>query len=160
MPRSARQPSEAGVPIAALRSLLAILWRERDLLDVLGDAYGSERRAIAAGEGSTTALRHRVDAVLQSLQSAELERAVVTKALAASLGVDEYPSLTRLIELCPPSWATILVEHRQALRAMAERVDHLARRSRFSVVDGSGVPPAVAACPTAALQRSLLDFLA
>ena len=147
----------------ALRALLAVLWRERDLLDVLGDAYGSERRAAAAGAPSAQALERRVRSVLDALQGAELERAVVTKALAGSLGVDEYPTLTRLIELCPSSWAAILAEHRQALRATAERAEAMARRSRFGIVGQEGdvsSAPLAGEVPPPALQRSLLEFLA
>lgn len=142
-----------------LRTLLSVLWRERDLLEVLGDAYGSERRAVAGGEDSAAALHHRIRRLLAELHAAELERAVLTKALAMGLGDDDYPSLTRLIELCPPSWAAILSEHRDALRTMADRADLLLRRSRIAAVaPDEEVAPQPA--PAGALQRSLLDFLA
>lgn len=151
--------------VTVLRDLLSVLWRERDLLELLGNLYLCETRATAAGRDSAEAYRRRVESVLGALSAAELERAIVTRELAGELGTDDYPSLTRLIELCPANWASILSEHRQALRTMATRAQdeaatgsllRLAPRpdqATADVVVGGG------ADDRPVVQRSLLDFL-
>lgn len=160
MPRSARRPNEGHVPVAAarlLRGLLAVLWRERDILSLLGDSLEPQRRVTVSGGNAAAALA-------DDLQVAELERAVLTKSLCRALGDSDYPTLTRLIEISPPAWASILCEHRNALRAGLQRVDTLARRNHLSVVGRDDplvdecLPPPPTAPPTPG--RSLLDFLA
>jgi len=80
-----------------LRELSSVLWQERQLV---------ERGAVPRW----------------ALHIAELDRAVLVRAVAAKLDLDDDVSLRELAARLPAPWPTVFVDHHEALAA----ADHVA----------------------------------
>lgn len=89
--------------------LSALLWRQRDLLDLLLGRLDD-------GINDT-------DGLFRSLSSLELHRAILAREVGVELGVDGEPTLADLVRLAPADWIEVLADHRQALRTMADKVN-------------------------------------
>ncbi len=116
-------PPAAGSAGPALAQLNGILWDERDLLEDLFFALGSEQW-LAAG-GYTRHLdraAQRVRAANDRLRDAEVIRAAESDAVASGLGLPPAPSLTDLAESAGEPWRTILLEQRSVLLAAADEI--------------------------------------
>lgn len=114
-----------------LRDVSNILWRERNLLELLAFKLDSERLLARAGRTRWLARAdHEVEMVLGELKAVELERGIQVQALGNELGLDADPTLLVLAAAAPGEWAGILADHRRALLELARDVDRSARRSR------------------------------
>ncbi|HEY5012191.1 MAG TPA: flagellar protein FlgN [Acidimicrobiia bacterium] len=114
-----------------LRDVSNILWRERNLLELLAFKLDSERLLARAGRTQWLARAdHEVEVVLGSLKAVELERGILVQALAVELDLATEPTLVALAERVPAEWAGIFADHRRALLELARDVDRSARRSR------------------------------
>jgi flagellar biosynthesis/type III secretory pathway chaperone len=142
----------------ALNDISTILWRERQLLELLVFKLEEEQLLLSAGKARWVNHASReVEIVLDQLRSAELLRAVKVEAAASQLGLSSYPGLRSLSQASPEPWATIFAKHRQAfleltqeVRDLSERNRHLlakgrdAAREALSWITGKGSPPAEA----------------
>lgn len=114
-----------------LQDVSNILWRERNLLELLAFKLDSERLLARAGRTRWLARAdHEVESVLGALKAVELERSIHMHALADALGLRADATLEALSDCAPPEWAGIFADHRRALLALARDVDRSARRSR------------------------------
>jgi hypothetical protein len=114
-----------------LRDVSNILWRERNLLELLAFKLDSER--LLARAGRTRWLEradHEVEVVVGALKAVELERGIQMQALVDELGLGTEPTLQAFAERVPTEWAGIFADHRRALLQLARDVDRSARRSR------------------------------
>jgi hypothetical protein len=108
-----------------------ILWRERQLLELLVFKLEEEQLVLAAGR--TRWLSHatrEVETVLGEIKRVELDRAVHVEGLARAFGFTEVPALRELAEAAPPPWNRILDEHRNALLEAAHDIDAVAKSNR------------------------------
>jgi len=114
-----------------LQDVSNILWRERNLLELLSFKLDSERLLARAGRTRWLARAdHEVESVLGALKAVELERSIHMHALTDALGLRGDATLETLAECAPPEWAGIFADHRRALLELARDVDRSARRSR------------------------------
>jgi hypothetical protein len=114
-----------------LRDVSNILWRERNLLELLAFKLDSERLLARAGRTRWLAhADHEVEMVLGELKAVELERGIQVQVLGELLGLESDATLLLLVERAPDEWAGILADHRRALLELARDVDRSARRSR------------------------------
>lgn len=121
----------------AMEELSSVLWRERELLEVLLFKLEEEQLLLAAGRTRWLPNAAReVEAVLETIREAELRRAVAADAVAESLGLDGAPNLSALAEAAPEPWRTLLLEHRDAFAATAAEVGELAERNRELLTAG------------------------
>lgn len=121
----------------AIEELSSVLWRERELLEMLLFRLEEEQLLLAAGR--TRWLPHaarEVETVLGSIREAEMLRAVVADTVAESLGLTSNPSLRALAEATPEPWRTILLDHRDAFAAVAAQVSGLADTNRELLTAG------------------------
>ena len=98
-----------------LPDVSTVLWRERELLELL--LFKLEEEQLVLTSGRTRWLAHatrEVEMVIGQLREAELERAVLVDALAAELGLAPAPSLTALAGAAPSPWDDLLRAHRAA----------------------------------------------
>jgi hypothetical protein len=108
-----------------------MLWRERQLLELLIFKLEEEQLVLAAGRSRWLAHATReVESVLAEIKRVELERAVVVAAAAGELGLSGSPSLRELAEVVTNPWDTILAEHRRALLELAQEIDGVASANR------------------------------
>lgn len=121
----------------AMEELSSVLWRERELLELLLFKLEEEQLLLAAGR--TKWLPHaanEVEAVLENIRDTELMRAMVADAVAGSLGLESNPSLRVLAEAAEEPWRTIMLEHRDAFAAVAAQVSDMAEQNRELLTAG------------------------
>jgi hypothetical protein len=121
----------------SLTEVSSILWRERELLDLLLFKLEEEQLLLAAGRSRWLGHATReVEMVLEELRRAELGRAVEVEAVAASLGLDPQVSLRELAEKAPAPWDDILREHRNAFLAASQEISALAQANKELLTSG------------------------
>ena len=114
-----------------------ILWRERQLLDLLLFKLEEEQLLLAAGKSRWLVHATReVEAVLEQVRQAELFRAVELEAAAKEMGLGPNPSLRELVEAAPAPWNTILAEHRSSFAAAVNEITELAKLNRALLAKG------------------------
>jgi hypothetical protein len=139
----------------ALNDVSTLLWRERQLLELLVFKLEEEQLLLTAAKVRWVNHASReVEIVLEQLRSAELLRAIKVEAAASQLGLGSYPGLRSLSQASPEPWSSIFAKHRQAfleltqeVRDLSERNRHLlakgrdAAREALSWLTGNGAPP-------------------
>ena len=127
-----------------LPELSSILWRERDLLDLLLFKMEEERLVLDAGltRWLPRAIRE-VDLVLEELQRIEAPRAGALEALAVELGLQPGRNLGEVAAAAPPPWDGLLEQHCQAVRAATQELIRR-RRADSGLLDGQVTEAAVA----------------
>lgn len=98
--------------------LTALLWRERELLDLVIFKLTEEQLLLTGGHSRW--LPHataEVEAAMKLLRAAGLAVAVEVAAVAQEWGVQGDPTLADLAAAAPEPWAEILRSHRTALNA-------------------------------------------
>jgi hypothetical protein len=120
-----------------LADLSSILWREREMLELL--LFKLEEEQLLLASGRTRWLAHatrEVEIVLEQIRSAEVLRAAEVDAVAALLGLPPNPSLSTLTETAPEPWGEMLREHRKAFLALAAEISTLAEANRDLLTAG------------------------
>ena len=108
-----------------------ILWRERQLLELLLFKLEEEQLLLAAGRSRWLAHATReVETVLAEIKRVELTRAADVEALAVSLGLPANASLRDLSENAPAPWNSVFDEHREAFLAATQEITALAQDNR------------------------------
>lgn len=110
-----------------MRALSDVLWRERDLLELLVHRLEVERALVESGRTKRIALAAReTETVLEQSRVAELGRAAEAEAAAHTLGLPVGASLAELAAAAPVPWADILHEQRATLLDLVAEVNALA----------------------------------
>jgi flagellar biosynthesis/type III secretory pathway chaperone len=115
----------------SLTDLSSVLWRSRELLELLLFKLEEEQLLLAAGR--TRWLSHatrEVDRVLEQLKNGEIARAMEVEATALDLHLPTNPSLNQLVEAAPAPWKAILADHREAFMALSQEITALAEANR------------------------------
>jgi hypothetical protein len=121
----------------SLTEVSSILWRERELLDLLLFKLEEEQLLLAAGRSRWLGHATReVEMVLEELRRAELGRAVEVEAIAVSLGLAPDVSLRELAAKAPAPWDDILREHRNAFLAATQEISALAQANKELISNG------------------------
>jgi len=115
----------------ALSDVSNILWRERQLLELLVFKLEEEQLVLAAGRSRWLAYATReVENVLGEIKRIELERAVLVADAGRELGLSGSPTLRELAGLTPSPWDGIFAEHRRALLTLAQEIDLITKSNR------------------------------
>lgn len=115
----------------SLTEVSNILWRERQLLELLLFKLEEEQLLLAAGRSRWLAHATReVETVLAEIKRVELSRAVQVEALAVSLGLAPTASLRELAAAAPPPWNQVLEDHREAFLSATQEISALAQDNR------------------------------
>src|SRR5947208_11460766 len=99
----------------SLVELSSILWRERDMLELL--VFKLEEEQLVLVSGRTRWLAHatrEVEMVLEQIRLTEVLRAAEVAVVGTDLGIGGDPSLGQLAEAAPAPWSELLHQHRQA----------------------------------------------
>ncbi|WP_167138797.1 flagellar protein FlgN [Diaminobutyricimonas sp. TR449] len=109
------------------QDLSALLWRERELLELLTFKLEEEQLLLTAGK--TKWLPHatrEVEQVMDRLREAGLGRSIAVSALAREWGTDENATLRELVAHAPlGSWSDIFTAHLQAMTDLANQIKQL-----------------------------------
>jgi hypothetical protein len=115
----------------ALSDVSNILWRERQLLELLVFKLEEEQLVLAAGRTRWLSYATReVENVLAEIKRIELERAVLVADAGRELGLSGSPTLRELTALTDSPWDGIFLEHRRALLALAQEIDVITKSNR------------------------------
>ena len=108
-----------------------ILWRERQLLELLLFKLEEEQLLLAAGRSRWLAHATReVETVLAEIRRVESTRAGEVESLAVAMGLAPTASLRELAEAAPAPWDTVFNEHREAFLAATQEISALAQDNR------------------------------
>ena len=108
-----------------------ILWRERQLLELLLFKLEEEQLLLAAGRSRWLAHATReVETVLAEIRRVEATRAGEVEALAVSMGLAPTASLRELADAAPAPWDTVFNDHREAFLAATQEISALAQDNR------------------------------
>lgn len=121
----------------SLTEVSSILWRERELLELLLFKLEEEQLLLAAGRSRWLGHATReVEMVLDEIRRAEVGRAVEVEAVAAELGLGSGATLRELAECAPAPWDDILREHRNAFLAASQEITALAQANKELLTSG------------------------
>lgn len=118
----------------ALEDLSNVLWRERELLELLLFKLEEEQLLIATGR--TRWLPHatrEVEVVINEVRSAETVRAMHLDAVVEELGLPQNPSLRELIEAVPQEWRELFSSHRAEFLTLTHQIHEVAKSNRDSL---------------------------
>ncbi|MFH5880034.1 flagellar protein FlgN [Arthrobacter sp. NA-172] len=111
----------------AIHELSALLWRERELLDLLTFKLEEEQLLLTAGKSRWLPHGTReVEQVLEHLSKAGLARTVEVAAVAAQWGLPAESSLSALASAAPDeAWADVLSSHLNAMQQQTATIKEL-----------------------------------
>jgi hypothetical protein len=109
----------------SVNELSAVLWRERELLELLTYKLETEQLLLTAGRSRWIDHASReVEQVVERLRAVGLERSVESAAVAEEWGAESDAPLRAVVAAAPAGpWGEILASH---LRAMIELTTHIA----------------------------------
>ncbi len=107
-----------------VHELSAVLWRERELLELLLFKLEEEQLLLTAGKTRWLPFATReVEQVLDRLRQSALERSIEVAAVALEWGTDEDATLRELITHAPSAaWKDNFTSHLQALSELASAI--------------------------------------
>jgi urease accessory protein UreF len=111
----------------AIHELSALLWRERELLDLLTFKLEEEQLLLTAGKSRWLPHGTReVEQVLDRLSKAGLARAVEVAAVAQQWGLSPDSSLGELAAAAPENaWTEVLASHLTAMQRQTAAIQEL-----------------------------------
>lgn len=121
----------------SLPDLAAVLWRQREFLELLAYRLECEQLMLAAGRSKwLPAATAEVEALLDDLAVIEMQRAAVSDTAARELGLPEGATLEDIAGTAQPPWTEVLLEHRSALLAITNELGTVAEASRAMTAAG------------------------
>ncbi|MET1042655.1 MAG: flagellar export chaperone FlgN [Microbacteriaceae bacterium] len=109
------------------QDLSALLWRERELLELLLFKLDEEQLLLTAGKSRWLPHATReVEQVLERLREAGLGRTVAVSSLAREWAVGDDATLRELVAHAPAGpWSDIFTAHLQAMTELTSQIKHL-----------------------------------
>jgi hypothetical protein len=115
----------------SLMQLSDVLWRERNLLELLLFKLEEEQMILTSGRSRWLGHATReVESVLDEIRGAELGRAVEADEVARELGLEPGASLAELADAAPEPWDELLRAHRDAFATLTMEISQLADGNR------------------------------
>lgn len=114
-----------------LNELSGVLWRERQLLELL--LFKLEEEQLILTSGRTQWLGHatrEVESVLDQIRSAELGRSIEAEEAAREVGLPDGSSLRALAQRSPAPWDELLMDHHAAFVSLTDQIHALAQGNR------------------------------
>ena len=122
----------------SLSEVSDILWRERDLLELL--VFKLEEEQLILDSRRLRWLAHagrEVEMVREEIRQVELLRSVEVASLAAELEIGSDVSLRQLAAAVDEPWRSIFVDHRRSLLASTREIRNLAEAGRGALEAGA-----------------------
>lgn len=120
-----------------LEEVSGVLWKERELLELLLFKLEEEQLVLAGGRSRWLPHATReVEVLLTAIREAELVRAAAVDAAAAELGLPPGPSLRALAAAAPPPWSELLVSHREAFLKLTTEIGSVTAANRDLLTAG------------------------
>lgn len=114
-----------------LNELSGVLWRERQLLELL--LFKLEEEQLILTSGRTQWLGHatrEVESVLDQIRTAELGRSMEADEAARQVGVPVGSGLRLIAQAAPSPWDDLLADHHAAFVTLTDQINQLASSNR------------------------------
>ena len=114
-----------------LNELSGVLWRERQLLELL--LFKLEEEQLILSSGRTQWLGHatrEVESVLDQIRTAELGRAMEADDAARQVGVPVGSGLRAIAHAAPAPWGDLMADHHAAFVTLTDQINELAQGNR------------------------------
>jgi hypothetical protein len=129
------EPAKVGS--VSLTELSSVLWRTRELMELLLFKLEEEQLLLAAGRSRWLAHATReVELVLDQIRQAEVIRAAHSQAAAVDLALPADASLSQLADAAPVPWSDLLHQHRRAFLTLTAEISGLAQANRELLTAG------------------------
>jgi len=124
----------------SMAELSGMLWRERELLELLTFKLEEEQLILSSGRHRWLARATReVELVLERVGESEMVRASIVDEVAAELGLPPGASLRRLADRVEEPWKGLLHEHRNAFLQMTGEIQALTESNRELLLSAKAV---------------------
>jgi hypothetical protein len=121
----------------SMEDLTSVLWRERELLEMLLYKLEVEQMVLQHGRSRWLAAAAReIETVLESIRETELLRAVAADSAADELGMEPNPSMMQLAEASQEPWRQMLLDHREGFMTVVAQITNLAESNRDLLSSG------------------------
>jgi hypothetical protein len=121
----------------SMEDLSSVLWRERELLEMLAYKLEVEQLVLASGRTHWLAAAAReVETVLERIREIELLRSVEVEDVASGLGLAENASLREIADASQEPWKSIWLDHREAFTSTATQIRQLSESNRELLTAG------------------------
>lgn len=123
---------------AGLSSLCSLLWEERTGLEAIVFKLVTERLIASTGHVRFLQLADdELRSASATLQENEVLRAAETQMLARLLDLPPDASLLQIAQVVDEPWSELLLEHREALRALFGEIEAAAKANRSVLLAGA-----------------------
>ena len=121
-----------------LSEFCGVLWREREIVErVLFKVLGQQLVLKSGQVRWLVAANTEIELAVNDLRVIEVVRCAEADRLAEHLTLSHGATLAELADVAPEPWGSILAEHRDALRDLANEIDNVVRENRSLLVDGA-----------------------
>jgi hypothetical protein len=121
----------------SLTDLASVLWRSRELLEMLLFKLEEEQLLLASNRSRWLAHATReVEVVLEQIRQTEVARAVYSQAVAVELGLSPDAALGELADAAPEPWSDLLHQHRRVFLSLTSEISALADANRDLLTAG------------------------
>lgn len=125
------------VAVIEMDKLSQVLWRERELLELLAYKLDVERMVLGSGKTRWLANATReIEAVLEEMRATEVLRATAADLVAEQMGLAPNPSLAALAERATGPWGAILADHRDAMITLAREIAETSEDAKGLITAG------------------------
>jgi hypothetical protein len=132
-----KRSHEAKVEAVSLMELSSVLWRTRELMELLLFKLEEEQLVLAAGRSRWLAHATReVELVLEQIRETEIIRAAHSQDAALGLGLAPDASLSQLADVAPAPWFELLHQHRKAFLTLTAEIAGMAVLNRDLLTAG------------------------
>jgi hypothetical protein len=120
-----------------MEDLSSVLWRERELLELLLFKVEVEQLVLAGGRTRWLPIAAKeIETVLEQIREIELFRAVEVDAVAEELGLEPNPSLRDIADRSSEPWRAIWLDHRDAFMTVAAQITEMSESNRALLTAG------------------------
>ena len=120
-----------------MEDLSSVLWRERELLELLLFKVEVEQLVLAGGRTRWLPIAAKeIETVLEQIREIELFRAVEVDAVAEELGLEPNPSLRDIADRSREPWRAIWLDHRDAFMTVAAQITDMSESNRALLTAG------------------------
>jgi FlgN protein len=124
-------------PITSRENLSSLLWRERELLELLLFKLEVEQLVLTGGRSQWLAFAAReVESALEEIRDVELLRAVSVDCVAAEMGLEPGPSLAEIARASGEPWRAIWLDHREAFTTVTTQIREMSQNNRVLLTAG------------------------
>jgi hypothetical protein len=121
-----------------LSEFCGVLWREREIVERVLFKLVVQQLILNTGQTRWLPLANtEIELAVNDLRVVEVVRNAESDALATQLGLAPGSSLAELAVVAPEPWASILGEHRDALRELTGEIERMTQQNRALIAVGN-----------------------